>query len=187
VKEYSAPLISNPATGHDTTSIHAVYIQKIHLNTCLRFPSGSLLDVCPQHSFYLGQLLSFAIPAACPAHHTLLDFTILTKLADLCKSSLCNVIGCSYNPSFLGSNKFKNTFFQIFLTYIFPSTYETKFHTHTETTVNLSVCTEINTNSTQQSPSWEANSCSDSQEIPRILCVPNVHYRVHKIFHCTVS
>ena len=31
-----------------------------------------------------------------------------------------------------------------------------------------------------QSPSWEANWFAASQEIPRILCNPKVHYRTHK-------
>ena len=36
------------------------------------------------------------------------------------------------------------------------------------------------TYSMERSPSWEANSSSVSQEIPRILWNPKVHYRIHQ-------
>ena len=43
---------------------------------------------------------------------------------------------------------------------------------------SLFVC--LFTHSMEQSPSWEANRFSASQQIPRILWNPKVHYRIHK-------
>jgi hypothetical protein len=40
--------------------------------------------------------------------------------------------------------------------------------------------TYLLTHSMEQSPYWEANRFSASQEIPRILWNPKVHYRIHK-------
>ena len=40
-------------------------------------------------------------------------------------------------------------------------------------------CKQPTTNSMEQVPFWEANRSSAGQEIPRILCNPTVHYRIH--------
>jgi hypothetical protein len=42
------------------------------------------------------------------------------------------------------------------------------------------ILTSLLTYSMQQSPSWEANRFSASQEIPRILWSPKIHSRSHK-------
>ena len=44
----------------------------------------------------------------------------------------------------------------------------------------LTYFTYLLTYSMEQSPSWEANRFATSQEIPRILWSPKVHYRTHK-------
>jgi hypothetical protein len=44
----------------------------------------------------------------------------------------------------------------------------------------ININPEIITYCMEQSPSWEAKRFSASQEIPRILWNPNVHYRIHK-------
>ena len=45
---------------------------------------------------------------------------------------------------------------------------------------NSCLLTYLLTYSMEQSPSWEANKFSASQEIPRILWNPIVHYRTHR-------
>jgi hypothetical protein len=50
----------------------------------------------------------------------------------------------------------------------------------TYTELLLNQFTYLLTYSIEHSPSWEANGCSVSQEIPSNLLNPNVHYRIHK-------
>ena len=45
---------------------------------------------------------------------------------------------------------------------------------------NAQNCMNMLTCSMEQSPAWEANWFSASQEIPRTLWKPKVHYRLHK-------
>jgi hypothetical protein len=48
---------------------------------------------------------------------------------------------------------------------------------------SIPVLTYLINYSMEQIHSWEANSFSDSQEIPRTLRKPKVHYRIHKCPH----
>jgi hypothetical protein len=60
------------------------------------------------------------------------------------------------------------------------------WHIFSGFTQSLQIClhntavTHSLTHSTQHSPSWEANRFAASQEIPRILWNPTVHYPIHK-------
>jgi hypothetical protein len=53
-------------------------------------------------------------------------------------------------------------------------------HTYFVNSIDTLLLVYLLTHSMQQSPSWEANWFAASQEIPRILWNPKVHYRIHK-------
>jgi hypothetical protein len=55
-----------------------------------------------------------------------------------------------------------------------------EFRTRCLGNIGLRIGCYLLTYSMEQSPSWEANRFAASQEIPRILWNPKVHYRIHK-------
>ena len=68
------------------------------------------------------------------------------------------------------------------VTYLFPYllTYLHTYFTYIHTYLLTYSLTHLLTYAMEQSPSWEVNWFSVSQEFPRILCKPNVH---HKCLH----
>ena len=55
-----------------------------------------------------------------------------------------------------------------------------KFHKEAKLYKKASFLTYINRYSMQQSASWEANQFAVSQDFPRVLWKPKVHYSIHK-------
>jgi hypothetical protein len=65
------------------------------------------------------------------------------------------------------------------LTYLL-STHTNKYPANKQTNKRKKERTNQQTNSMEESPSWDTNKPSASQEILRILCEKGVHYRIHK-------
>ena len=70
--------------------------------------------------------------------------------------------------------------YSLLITYLILTYLLTYLLTYSLTHSLTYLLTYLLTHSMEQSPFWEANRFSASQEIPRILWNPKVHYRIHR-------
>ena len=96
---------------------------------------------------------------------------VLMWVIDCYCSPLCDSAECGWSSSVC----------KIFLFLFFTAGCLTRYLLYILCSEILCLMNNLLTYSMVQSPSWEANWFAASQEIPRILWNPKVHYRIHKL------
>ena len=130
--DQSSPCITHP------TSWRSISILSSH--PCLFLPRGLFLSISPSNLVCTPPLPT---RATCPVNLIYLDLITLKIFGDQYRSlssSLLNFLHSPLMSSLLGLNILLSTKFQTPSSYIHPSMWVTKFHTHTNNEAKLQLC-----------------------------------------------
>ena len=148
----------------------------MYIRIYLRCTDPRKLNFFPSSSFFQQPSVGFGFSTRsahrhlCPVFHTQYS----NILQDFIRPSVPWMFSRDLYPIGLHSKT-------LFTNLYSSSVYKWMHHFNVGALMNLTGLDPSITYSMVQSPSWEASWFAASQEIPRILWNPKVHYRIHKL------